>query len=116
MTIEHLDLLGIETWKQSVLLNLPGHLVALLVVVATHQHLITLYAQVVVLLHPERAAERRLQQWRLEELICTQGRVALTQLEGEGVAIGKVDAGVAIHIYFIILIHSQFILCSLYPS
>ena len=78
MAIEHLDLLGIETREQSVFFDLLGHFVALLVVVATHQHLVSLYAQVVVLLHPERASERRLQKWRLEELVCTKDGVAFT--------------------------------------
>ena len=63
MAIEHLYLLGVETWKQSVLLDLLGYFLTLLVVVAAHQYLIALYAQVVVLLHPERTTERRLQEW-----------------------------------------------------
>ena len=78
MAIEHLDLLGIETREQAVLLDLLGHFVALLVVVATHQHLVSLYAKIVVLLHPERATEWRLQEWRLEELVCTKDGVAFT--------------------------------------
>ena len=78
MAIEHLDLLGVETWEQSVLLNLLGHFVALLVVVTTHQHLVSLYAQIMMLLHPECATERRLQEWRLEELVCTKDGVAFT--------------------------------------
>ena len=78
MAIEHLDLLGIETREQSVLLDLLGHFVTLLVVVATHQHLVSLYTQIMMLLHPERATERRLQEWRLEELVCTKDGVAFT--------------------------------------
>ena len=103
MAVEHLDLLGVETGQQAVLLDLACHLVAEGVVPSAHHHLVALNAQPVVLVEGGHAvAPGDAHGCVVEEL------TALAYLEREDVAVLNVVAHVAVDFYAVV--HNQLIL------
>ena len=102
VSVEHLYLLAVEPWQQSVLLYLVRYLIAQRVVPASHANVVPLHREPVVFVQHGRTLPRHGEHRVVEQL------ATLAHLEGDDAGIADVVAHTSVDFYSVC--HNQFIL------